>query len=121
MAGERSERSEPIARHRLVVAIVLIVGWSIAAALYVGAPPPVPEDPDIYDMEHSKKYVRDIERIGGKAAVFTSELNAWVGGLWEGRNRAYTTAGITIVVAAGYLLTQRAARRASEEDEPPGR
>ncbi len=80
---------------------------------------PTAEDVDVYDMEHSKKYLREIERIGGKSAVFTSELNDWVDGLWEGRNRAYTTAGVTVVVAAGYVLARRAARRAAEEDEPP--
>lgn len=99
---------------RRVVAAILIVGWAIALGAYLTAPAPVAEDEqvsgEIYDMEHSKTHLRQIEMIGGKAAVFTAELNDAIASLWEGRNRAYTIAGLTVAVAGGYVLIRRAAR-----------
>ena len=92
-----------VTRGRLVVACILALGWSIAAGVYLTAAPAV-EDDEVYEMEHSKKSLRDIERIGGKAAVFTSELNERVAGLWRGRTLAYTIAGLTAVVALAYVL-----------------
>lgn len=117
MPRTNSKWDDPVIRSRLVVAIILIVGWTIAAGGYVSAPPPVPEDPDVYDMEHSKKYLRQVEMIGGKAAVFTAELNAWVASLWEGRNRAYTIAGLTVALACGYVLVLRAGRPAPADQQ----
>jgi hypothetical protein len=105
---------DPVNRVRLVVATILIVGWSIAAGVYLSTPPPVPEDAEvsgeIYDMEHSKVHLRQLETVGGKAAVFTAELNEQIASLWEGRNRAFTIAGLTVALAAGYVLVRRAAR-----------
>ena len=92
-----------VARGRLVVACILALGWSIAAGVYLSAAPAV-EDDEVYAMEHSKKSQRDIERIGGKAAVFTSELNERIASLWHGQTLAYTIAGLTAVVALAYVL-----------------
>ena len=121
MSIANSNRKRPLTRGRLVVAAILIVGWTVAAAMYVGAPPPAAEDAEIDEMEHSKKYLRDVEIVGGKAAVFTSELNAWVASLWEGRRRAYTIASLTVAVACAYALLERAGRPSSgdEENAPP--
>ncbi|GEJ59029.1 hypothetical protein [Anaeromyxobacter diazotrophicus] len=114
MRLDRSSWQDPRTRRRLVVAAILVAGWTLAAALYVTTPPVV-EDPEIYEMEHSKKALRDLERIGGKAAVFTSELNAWVASRWEGKARAYTVAWLTVLVAGGYALLQRAGSGGSRD------
>ncbi len=98
-------------RTRVVVAGILLAGWAIAAAVYVSAPPPEPENDDVYDMEHSKKYQLQLEKIGGKAAVLGTEIDAWLAGLWEGRARAYTIAGLTVAVAGAYALLARTSPR----------
>jgi len=103
--------------HLLVVAMILLVGWTTAIALYVSAPPVIEND-EVYEMEHSKKYLRDIERIGGKATVFTSELNAWVESRWEGKTRAYTVAWLAAIVAGAYVLGSRAGRTDAGDDRP---
>jgi hypothetical protein len=106
--------TDPVNHARRVVATILIVGWAIALGVYVTAPPPVPEDEqvsgEIDDMEHSKTHLRQIEMVGGKAAVFTAELNEGIASLWEGRTRAFTIAGLTVALAGGYVLIRRAAR-----------
>lgn len=109
MPLENSKSNAPVTRHRLVVAMILLVGWTIAGALYATVPPIV-ENAEVYEMEHSKKYVRALEQVGGKAAVFTSELNAWVASLWEGKTRAYTVAWLTAIVACAYVLVSRAGK-----------
>jgi len=77
---------------------VLAIGWSIAAAVYLAASP-VAVDGDTYDLQHSRKYVREVEGLEGKTALLTNDLNAWMAGLWHGTNLAYTIAVITAGVA----------------------
>lgn len=106
----RSRWSDPLVRERIVVALILFAGWAVAGAVYVSAPPPLPESAELDDMEHTKLYLRDVEVIGGKAGVFTAQLNAWVASLWEGRTRAYTIAVLTPLAAGAYVFLRRAAR-----------
>ncbi len=104
--------ASPPLRRRVVTGSILAVGWIAAVVVYATASP-VADDPDVYDIEHSKRYLRQLEMIGGKAAVFTSELNEWVASLWHGRALAYTIAVLTIAVAIGYWLWDRAPRSRS--------
>ncbi len=96
------------------MASILLVGWTLAAVSYVTAPAPV-DDQEMQDLQQSKKYVRELERIGGKAGVLAEDLNDWIAALWEGTARAYTVAGLTVVVAAAYALARRAGRPEPEE------
>jgi hypothetical protein len=98
-----------LSRRHVIAGGILLVGWSAALAVYVAAAPAPQDDEisdEIYDMQHSKKYLRQIESIGGKAAVFTSELNEWLSQLWHGRPLAYTMAFLTAVVALAYYVLQ---------------
>jgi len=103
---------------RVVVASILAIGWGVAIAVYLTATP-VAENTDVDDMLHSKKYLRELEGIGGKAAVFTSELNDWVAGLWHGKTLAYTIAVITALVAGAYCFSRNASRAEAAADKPP--
>lgn len=47
----------------------------------------------------SKRYVSQLERIGGKQAVLFDELLTWLGSLWEGRRLAYTIATLSAAVS----------------------
>lgn len=84
-----------------VTAGMLIVGWGVAIAVYATAAPD--EDNPLYEFEQSKKYLLDVERVGGKTAVFSSEIRAWFSGLWHGQSLAFTIATLTTVIALGYL------------------
>lgn len=111
MAGPALARStgEPVkrwSRRHLVTGGVLAVGWSIAVAVYLTSTP-VAEDYDVYDLEHSKKYLRQVEMIGGKAGVFANDLSEWLAGLFRGPSLAFTVAFLTAVVALACHLAQR--------------
>jgi hypothetical protein len=107
-------------RRRYVAGGILAVGWTAALAIYVSAPAAV-DDPEIYDMEHSKTYVRQMEVIGGRAAMFATQFDDWFAGLWQGRPLAYTIAFLTLVVALLYFAWDRGGDPApSEPAEPKG-
>jgi hypothetical protein len=94
---------------RFAIAGILAVGWTVAAAVYATASP-AQEDPDVYDMQHSKRYERQVEMLGGKATVMANEMTEWFAGIWQGTRLAYTIAVLTIAVACAYYLWDRALR-----------
>ena len=102
--------AHPETRIWVTTAFILAMGWSVAVAVYVTATPVVNDDL-VDDWEHSRRYLLDLERIGGRAAVFGTELNQWVAGLWQGRSLAYTLAALTTAVALGYFFAARSRAR----------
>lgn len=88
-------------RHRITAAI-LLAGLGSAAAIYLTAR----EEPlsPFAEFEKSKKFVNQLERMGGKAALVANDFNTWFAGLWRGESLAYTVAVITVVIAAGYCF-----------------
>jgi hypothetical protein len=103
-------------RRRRIALGLLALGWTAALAVFL-ASAPVTEDPDVYDLEHSRIYVRQLEVLGGKAAVMGKELDDWLAGLVEGRNLAYTIAAATALLAAAVWLWP--AREPDDEDAAP--
>lgn len=104
-----STSGDAAARRRVVLAAILLVGCTISAALYATTPPAV-EDPDVHEVEHSRRYRRDLERIGGKAGLLARDVDEWVGSLWQGEHRAYTAAGVTALAATAYAYATRPGR-----------
>ena len=47
------------------------------------------------DVSNSKAYNDQLERMGGRSAVFADQFSRWLGGLWHGERL-----GITVVVLA---------------------
>jgi len=93
-------------RRRIVAGALLAFGWAIALAVWLTALPPL-EDPEAYDVEHSKRTLRELESIGGKSAVLANEIEEWFTGLWHGRGLAYTLAFLTLAIALGYYHWER--------------
>src|SRR5689334_4746770 len=88
---------------RLVAALVLIVGFATAAAIYFTAedePQPSSSYVIVMDPAMTKTYVRDLERFGGKAAVLFDDFNRWFAARWHGRALGVTVAWISVGVAA---------------------
>jgi hypothetical protein len=65
--------------------------------------------------EDSRKYLRDLELYGGKAAVLTEEFKRWFVGLWHGKSLAWVVAGTTILVSFGFFY---AANQKSSHVQP---
>jgi hypothetical protein len=94
-----------VSRQR-VIAIILGLGLVLGTIAYVTAPPPE-DNPELYEMLHSKRHVRDLERIAGKSGVLVNDLDEWLSALWEGKTRAITTFAGSLVVAGVYWLATR--------------
>ncbi len=104
------------ARRRIVVAAILACGWIAAAAIYVAAPAPQDEDPDVYEMRHSREYERQVEVLGGKGALLADDLTRWLASLWQGRTLAYPVALLTAAAAAGWYAWDRLGASAPDRD-----
>ena len=86
-------------RVRLLTAAILLVGLGTAVVLHRTAQPKAP-NPLGYEPEDTKKYLRELERVGGKANVVATQFMGWFDGLWQGQQLATTTAILTLSLAA---------------------
>ena len=100
-------------RLRLGCLIILVAGLCGAMLIYLLA-----EDiPDgslgyvivngtVYPLatRDSKKYQRELQRFGGKAAVLFDDFNHWFAELWQGKTLAKTIAWISVLVSLGIYL-----------------
>jgi hypothetical protein len=89
-----------------VVTAILCLGLVLAGIAYVTAPPPE-DEAELYDLRQSKRHLRDLERIAGKSGVLANDLDDWLASLWEGKMRAVTILGGSILVAGLYALATR--------------
>jgi len=55
----------------------------------------------------SKIYNRELERIGGKAALLFADFDRWLSSLWRGRSLAYTVVFLTTTASAALFLIAR--------------
>ena len=94
---------------------IVLIGIGSAAFLYATASPP-PQHPLGYDPFASKKYVRDLERYGGKINVLAVEFRQWFARLWRGTHLAYTIALLTVLLAS--LLRRMGSHAAAHRDTP---
>lgn len=87
----------------LAAATTALVGFASALWIYLtaaAAPGPTPG----YELEDSKRYLRELERYGGKANLVASEITQWFNGLWHGKRLAFTVLCITVLLAGAFLL-----------------
>ena len=89
-------------------AAILLLGLA-GALLICFTASDVPETGQVfYDSPQlSKKYVRELERFGGKQAVIFDEINRWFDGLWRGRALGVTIGWISVIVSLGLFLFAR--------------
>ena len=110
----------------LIGACILVAGLAGSAVIYLNASA---DRADVIGYEFaggqayvvhaqdSKAYRHDLERFGGKAAIFADDLNRWFASLWTGKRLAYLVAAVSI---GGALVCFRAARSSSRvQNRPP--
>ncbi len=66
--------------------------------------------------QDSKAYRHDLERFGGKAAVFADDLNRWFASLWAGKRLAFLVAALSVGAA---LVCFRVACSPTPDRPPP--
>jgi hypothetical protein len=100
-------------RLRLACIVVLAAGMCAATLIYRFAAD-VPDDAlgyvvvngTVYPVatSDSKKYRREVERFGGKAALVFDDFDRWFTQLWRGKALAKTVAWISILLSLGIYL-----------------
>ena len=98
-----------LARLRRITTGLLASGLGAATLIYFTATPPA-ANPLGYEPENTKRYLRQLEVVGGKANVVGTEFQRWFDGLWQGRQLAFTVAWLTLLfTAAFWFLSTRLA------------
>jgi hypothetical protein len=84
-------------------AIILFAG--MASSIYIYLTAEIPSDPALgFEVQVTKKYLRDLEVYGGKANVLAVEFTEWFKSLWQGQSLAYTIGCITILISIVLFL-----------------
>ena len=99
---------------------VLVVGLMGAALIYAFAT----DDGDAEaarEITSGRMYQHNIELMGGKFAVLSTEFNQWFAGLWYGRQLAYTVAILAIAIAIGCFWAAHLVSVPSPRDTQPKR
>lgn len=108
-------------RLTLLGVLILVAGLIGAVAIYVTAGDETDDvlayefvDGVAYPVQASaaKAYRGDLERFGGKAAVFADELRRGWSALWHGKPLAY---GVAVLAAALAFFCFRAAHRLPDD------
>jgi hypothetical protein len=109
----------------LIAACILLAGLAGSAIIYFNAGD---EGADTIGYEFaggqsyavsahdSKAYRHELERFGGKAAVFADDLNRWFASCWSGKGLAGLIAALSV---GGALVCFRMARSSGEERRLP--
>ena len=101
-------------RARAGTALILVLGLGTAAILHRTSAPPAPS-PTGFEPEDSKKYLRQMEMIGGKANVVGAQLTRWFDGLWQGQGLARTIAVLSLASAGLFWVAARPRPREAPE------
>jgi hypothetical protein len=105
------------ARLYLGCALVLVLGLCSAAAIYLTSDEDnraneigyVVAGGEAYAIapNQSRRYIRDLERFGGKASVIFDEINRWFDGLWHGKSLGVTIGWASVIVSLALFLFAR--------------
>jgi hypothetical protein len=104
-----------------IALVIFAIGQALAALIHFTAAETLDGiayeiiDGKVYTVPayESKRYRLELERIGGKAAIFADDINRWFFGLWRGKKFAKTVSFLSIATA---LLLWRLGSRAPETD-----
>lgn len=100
------------ARLRLIGRVVLAAGLAGSALAYASAGPE-----DEAAAEESKRYLYEMEYIGGQSNLLAAEIRQWFAGLWHGRGLAHMLAFVAIAGSfTCFFLAHRLGQRAAIGD-----
>ncbi|MFI5357771.1 MAG: hypothetical protein ACHQ4G_10590 [Opitutales bacterium] len=87
---------------------LLLLGLGAALVLYLAAPPP--RDPYgslLGDPLANKKYLRELQVMGGKANVLAAQFQEWWADQWHGQNLARAVAVLTLGTTLAFRFVAR--------------
>lgn len=92
-------------RLNLAGVLLLVTALLAAAAIHVAAARATARDAaagiDSTQLDASPRELRELERLGGRAAVSTYQFHRWLTSLWRGKRLAYSVAVIGLLSALG--------------------
>ena len=84
-------------RRKINQITLLLLGLGLGAAFIIFlTATPVTIDPLLGDPLENKKYLRELQVIGGKANVLSAEFQDWFASQWQGQLLARTVAFLTV-------------------------
>jgi hypothetical protein len=89
-------------RRNITTATILLTGCIGAVVIFVTAESP--SDNPFEEFEHSKRFSRSVEVMGGKMSLVANDMSKWFSSLWQGQQLAFTVVILTVVIAAAYYL-----------------
>lgn len=100
------------ARLYLLSGLILLAGLISAIGVYLGAGDDSGQlgykdshgSVYVIQPQHDKRFLHDLQLYGGKANVIFFKTLAWVKGLFQGQNLAYTIACLSAFVAVMIVL-----------------
>jgi hypothetical protein len=96
------------ARLYLISAAILLLGLAGALLIYFTASDAPETGHAFYDSPQlSKKYIRELERFGGKQAVIFDEIIRWLDSRFSGKALGVTIGWISTIVALALFLFAR--------------
>jgi hypothetical protein len=95
-------------RTRLYIAALLILAAGLGAggAIYATADEEA-ENLRMQELLWSKRYNRELQRFGGKAAVLFDDFNRWFAGLWQGKALGVTIVWLSVFASGCVYLVGR--------------
>ena len=99
-----------LGRIRFITAAILVAGLGTAALIYRLATSAETTGIDL-ESEDSKRYLRELEAVGGKANVLASEIRHGLAGLFQGPTLAYTVAWTALLLAAAFWFVASQERK----------
>jgi hypothetical protein len=96
------------ARLYLISAAILLLGLASALLIYFTASDAPETGQAFYDSPQlSKKYIRELERFGGKQAVIFDEIIRWLDDRFSGKALGVTIGWLSAAVALALFLFAR--------------
>ena len=77
---------------------ILVLGIATAVVIYISAVSGAPAL-DLPNFTQDRRFNYELERLGGKAAVYLAAFNYWFASLWHGTNLAFTVAALALFAA----------------------
>jgi hypothetical protein len=94
-----------IAKRFRATGIILLIGGLLAAVIiYFRAPLEQARELILGIDVRTNRDVLQLEKVGGKSAVFTADFEEWFATIWHGKRLAYTVGVLSIAGCAGCYL-----------------
>ncbi len=98
-APTTSPSKTPLHRRIHVAGTVVLVVGVISAIVIYGVAAASSHASNAPDFSGDRRFNYELERLGGKFAVYSAAFNRWLGTLWVGTNLAYTVAVLSLLTA----------------------